>query len=139
MFNKLYSYGVSEKFITLLENIKVQLSLRWPNGITNFFTLNIGPKQASNLSPILFSLFTNDINDIFGNSMCQPTKTYQLTLNNLLYADGLVLLSETCSGLQNCLEKLQQCCHKWKLKVNTKNKNNDMWKEAVSHAKFLHF
>ena len=36
LFDKLYSYGVSEKFITLLENIynKVQLSVRLPNGIT---------------------------------------------------------------------------------------------------------
>ena len=36
LFDKLYSYEVSEKFITLLENIynKVQLSVRLPNGIT---------------------------------------------------------------------------------------------------------
>ena len=67
----------------------------------------------------LFNLFINEINDIFDNSQCQPPKIYQFTLNNLLYADDLVLFSETSSGLQNCLDKLQQYCYKWKLTVNT--------------------
>ena len=81
---------------------------------------NKGLKQSCNLSPILFNLFINDINDIFDNSPCQPPKIYQLTLNNLLYADDLVLLSETNLRLQNCLGKLQQYCRRWKLTVNNK-------------------
>ena len=40
-------------------------------------------------------------------------------MNSLLYADGLILVSESRFGLQNCLEKLQTYCDKWKLKVNT--------------------
>ena len=133
MFDKLYSYGISEKFITLLENIysKVQLSIRLPNGITNPFTSNIGLKQDCYLSPILFNLFINDISDIFDINLCQPRKIYQLTLNKLL------LIWWSCSSLINKLG-LQQYCHKWKLTVNTK-KNNDSCKERVSHGKFLHF
>ena len=115
MFDKLHLYGVSEKFITLLENIysNVQQSVCLPNGITNPFLSNIGLKKGCNLSPILFNLFINDINDIFDNSLCQPPNIYQVTLNNLLYA-------ETSSGLQKCLEKLQQCCYKWKITVKAK-------------------
>ena len=100
LFDKLYSYGVSGKLITLLENIysKVQLSVRLPNGIRNPLASNIGLKQSCNLSPILFGLFINDINDTFGNSLCQPP-IYWLTLNNLSYADDLALFSETSSRL----------------------------------------
>ena len=90
---------------------KVQPSIRLPNGTKNSFTSNIGLKQGCNLRPILFNFFINDINDIFSNnifnSLCQPPKIYQLTLNNLLSADDLVLLSETRLVLQNCLGKLQ--------------------------------
>ena len=122
MFDELHSNGLSEKLINLLQNIygKGQLRVRLPNGIRKPFTSNIGPKQSCNLSPILFDLFVNDINDIFDNSLCQQLNIYQLTLNSLLHADDIVLFSETSSELQNCYDNLQQYCHKWKLTVNIK-------------------
>ena len=41
-------------------------------------------------------------------------------LSNLLYADDLILISETKTGLQSCLDNLQACFQKWKLTVNNK-------------------
>ena len=38
----------------------------------------------------------------------------------MLYADDLVLVSETSSGLQNCLDRLRGYCDKWRLTVNIK-------------------
>ena len=41
----------------------------------------------------------------------------------LLYADDLVILSTSASGLQNSLDKINSYCDKWKLEVNlTKSK-----------------
>ena len=37
-----------------------------------------------------------------------------------MFADDLVLLSETPDGLQSCLDKLQQYTKKWKLEINLK-------------------
>ena len=99
---------------------KVKLSVRLQDGITDFFTSNVGLKQGCNLSPILFNLFINDINHIFDTTFCQPPTMYNLTLSNLLYADDLILISESSSGLQNCLDRLETYCKKWKLTVNTK-------------------
>ena len=73
------------------------------------------------MSPILFNIFINDLNEIFDKTFCQPAKIKNLTLNNLLYADDLILVSETSSGLQNCLDRLQEYCDKWRLTVNIKN------------------
>ena len=43
----------------------------------------------------------------------------------LLYADDLILLSETRDGLQKCLDKLHEYCNEWGLTVNT-NKSKVM-------------
>ena len=99
---------------------KIHLSVRLPDGITQCFSSNIGLKQGCNLSPILFNIFINDLNEIFDKTFCQPAKIKNLTLNNLLYADDLVLVSETSSGLQNCLDRLQEYCDKWRLTINIK-------------------
>ena len=40
-------------------------------------------------------------------------------LNTLLYADDIVLLSDSKEGLQNCLNALSNYCSSWKLQVNT--------------------
>ena len=107
---------------------KVHLSIRLPNGITQSFSSNIGLKQGCNQSPILFNIFINDLNEIFDETFCQPAKIKNLTLNNLLYADDLVLVSETSSGLQNCLDRLQEYCDKWRLTVNIKKTKLWQWK-----------
>ena len=41
-------------------------------------------------------------------------------INSLLYADDLVILSRSKTGLQNCLNALSLYCDKWKLKINPK-------------------
>ena len=103
---------------------KIHLSVRLPDGITQCFSSNIGLKQGCNLSPILFNIFINDLNEIFDKTFCQPAKIKNLTLNNLLYTDDLILVSETSSGLQNCLDRLQEYCDKWRLTFNIKKTQN---------------
>ena len=92
-------------------------SIKLPNGITDSFKTNRGIRQGDGLSPLLFCLFMDDIKSIFDES-CDPCKIGNLDLNHLIYADDLVLLSETKLGLQHCLNKLDEYCLKWKLKVN---------------------
>ena len=99
---------------------KTESSVQLQNGLTRAFPTTIGLKRGCNLSPILFNLFINDSNDIFDEISCQPAQLAYIRVNSLLYAENLILVSESRFGLRNCLKKLQTYCDKWKLKVNKK-------------------
>ena len=43
-----------------------------------------------------------------------------MKLNSLLYADDLIILSQSKVGLQNCLNTLSSYCNPWMLKINPK-------------------
>lgn len=121
LFFKLIQYGCSKNFIRLIISMysSVNCSVKLEKGSTPFFKSHVGVKQGCNLSPTLFNMFINDIPNLF-NSSCAPVKLGKTELNCLLYADDLVLLSESKSGLQNCLTKLGSYTKKWKLNINLK-------------------
>ena len=79
---------------------------------------SIGLKQGDNLSPILFDIFFDDVNQIF-DSQCNPVIfNSEISLNHLLYADDILSLS--LEGLQNSLNKLETYCKEWHLVVSIK-------------------
>ena len=92
---------------------KTKLSVHLPSGITEFFPSNVGLKQGCNMSPILFNLFVSNINEIFDVRFCQLVSLGNIKLSNLLYADDLILISETKTSLQGCLDNLEAYCQKW--------------------------
>ena len=64
-----------------------------------------GVKQGCNLSPNLFNIFVNDLPDIL-DSICDPVLFSESKKNCLLYADDLLLMSNSENGLQQCLNDL---------------------------------
>jgi hypothetical protein len=85
--------------------------------LTDNFQSFVGVRQGVNLRPTLFKLFINDIPNIFDDS-CSPVSLLTRKLHCLLYADDLVLLSESPQGLQNSLTKLSHYCDEWGLQIN---------------------
>jgi len=73
--------------------------------VSDNFTSNIGVRQGANLRTTLSKIFINDLVKIFNDS-CDPVSLNCLKLNCLMYADYLVLMSETAEGLQNSLNIL---------------------------------
>ena len=122
LFKKLQNYGIYGKSLNLIIDLyaKTKCSIKSNNHITDFFSYKKGVRQGCPLSPLLFNLFINDLVDIINkNSMSN------INLNTLLYADDLVLMTESKEGLQSQIDTLQDYCQKWKLKINN-NKTKTM-------------
>ena len=121
LFYKLLLCGCSKSFLKCILGMysSVRYSVKLEDGTTPFFNSFIGVKQSCNLSPTLFNIFINDVPNLFDDS-CDPVRLGNTNLNCLLYADDLVLLSESQKGLQSCLTKLERYTNRWKLNINKK-------------------
>ena len=88
------------------------------NGISVPFPSESGVKQGDVLSPLLFNFFIDDLTQELTGSAFDPVVIGNTSTNILLYADDIVLLSQSKEGLQNCLNTLYDYCSVWKLQVN---------------------
>ncbi|KAL5013090.1 hypothetical protein ScPMuIL_011641 [Solemya velum] len=96
--------------------------------MSEFFNSNIGVKQGENLSPFLFALFLNDLEDFLSDNNVNDLKDMSrlsrehigmyLKLLLLLYADDTIIFAETAKELQHALDVFQSYCNLWKLTVN---------------------
>ena len=70
------------------------------------------------MSPVLFALFINEIEINLIVKGCIPYECANISLFLLMYADDLVLFSETVNGLQQMLDCLFEYSQKWVMEVN---------------------
>ena len=70
------------------------------------------------MSPVLFSMFLNDLATGINELNC-GSKLNNLDVSILLlYADGIVLIAPNKASLQKMLDYLSNWCRKWKMAVN---------------------
>ena len=122
LYLKLLNSGVSSKFVNLIKDMyaRLQVSVNVPDGLGLPFKSHVGLKQGCNLSPLLFNMFINGLVDIMNldNGHAPFLGPHQVSC--LLYADDLILVSESKEGLQESIDKLSQFTSKWFLEVNMK-------------------
>ena len=87
--------------------------------LSSFFNNDTGVLQGEVISPILFSIYVNDYENEFLNCGIEPLELQNLSLFLLMYADDMILFSESVGDLQQMLDKLLLYTNKWSLSVNT--------------------
>ena len=117
---KLVEAGVGGKYLSVLKSKygNIELRVRLDNiSLSGVFSSGVGVFQGDNLIPNVFNIFINDMTKLFDSSCCPESPGSRL-LNSLLYADDLLLLSESAEGLQNCMNKVYNYCLNWGLAIN---------------------
>ena len=101
-----------------------QFGFNCPSGFREEAFWNIVPIGSNvKLSPVV-SAILNFISDQ-KNNKSTPLKLIDSNIGCLLFADDLLILSETKEGLQHSLNNLSNYCDNWQLAINV-NKTKSM-------------
>ncbi len=92
--------------------------------LTDWFNTQYGVKQGDTLSPTMCNIYINDIVDEV-KQLNSGVDIDGINISILLYADDIVLISDSEIGLQRLLDKVYDWSLKWRIKFNV-NKSNVM-------------
>jgi hypothetical protein len=121
LLQKLVKHGIDGKVYHMIANMysEVTYTVKTQHGLSNYIHSNIGLKQGCVCSPTLFNIYVNDIQDYLKDQASMPPLLYDTPITHLLFADDLVLLSTSMTGLQHSINCLHQFCNDWRLQINT--------------------
>ena len=116
------------KFFKVIQNLYLNIKscVSQENELSSFFGSYCGVRQGENLSPVIFSLFLNDLESFLvekqnnGITVENHTEDISIFLKIivLLYADDTVILVSDPDSFQKCLDDFNDYCNDWKLKIN---------------------
>ena len=134
LWQKLLQQNVNGKMLKIIYSMydSAKSCVRQNQHLSNYFFSNVGVRQGENLSPILFSLFLNDLVEFISHGfdgLTNITEAIHLFCDTddvevyfklylLLYADDTVILAESQEQLQAALNSMYLYCQTWKLQVN---------------------
>ncbi len=95
-----------------------------------WFPVKAGVRQGDSLSPVLFSIFINDLAQGVSD-LKQGINIGDDRLDLLLYADDIVLISKDVKGAQQQLDFMTTWCSQWGMAINAK-------KSQVMHIRHHH-
>ena len=130
LFTKLMKCGISSKMLNMIIALynNVTSCVKLNNSITDEFPCEFCLRQGDCLSPILFSLYINDLTG-------KLSRKKQMTdIDILLYADDLAMLVNSREGLQDKLNLLHLYCKDRNLHVNV-NKSKIMVFNAIKDTR----
>ena len=128
LWRKLIQSGITGKCFTVIKNMyqNIRSQVLQNGNLSRVFESEVGVRQGENLSPLLFALYVNDLEDFLERSGAQPLNLQcnideiegMLKLLVLLYADDTVIFADSVRNLQTCIDALSNYCGMWKLSVN---------------------
>ena len=122
LWTKLERLGVHGWFLDGIKALyaEVPMAVKTAQGLTCTFDSVMGVKQGCPLSPTLFGLYLDDLEDAMRakQHLLDAPSLDGLRLLALLYADDLALVSTSMAGLQAQLDVLHEYARRWGLIVN---------------------
>jgi len=139
LWSKMINVGIDGKLLTLIRSMydEVKLQVKHMGKLSDVFNSNVGLFQGEITSPILFSLFINDIEFGLQNGINAGITLDQISIYLLLFADDAALFSETPEGLQESLNNLETYCDKWNLTVNIEKTKVMVFRKGGTISKTL--
>jgi hypothetical protein len=101
----------------LYEEVKVKI--RTSAGISESFRSDIGVKHGCPLSPTLFGLYIDKLEEWLNSQEGDGALLGDFVIRLLLYADDLILIAKSALGLQEHLISLEHFCSTLRMQVNT--------------------
>ena len=121
LWYKLIKMGVRGKILNVVmsmyKHIKSQVKLDC--NISMGFNCELGVRQGECLSPFLFAMYLNDLEDELYLKGSTGVDVGMFKMFLLLYADDIIIFANTAEELQNNLDILAEYCNRNRLVVNT--------------------
>ena len=119
LWGKLESMGIQGKILQCIKAMysDVKCKVKVGGEVGSNFSVTTGLRQGCVLSPLLFSLYVNDLMEVLRREEI-GIRIDNLTIPGLLFADDLVITAEKSSDLNRALEVVYGWCNRWKLKIN---------------------
>ena len=144
LWYKLLKIGINGKVFNIVcemyENVKTQV--KGPNNtLGDEFACNLGVRPGETLSPFLFAMYINDVEEYLisrdGNNKL-GSAVGLLKLYVLLYADDACILARSKEGLDEGMKYLYDYCRLWKMTLNTTKTKIIIfgWKSYIAPPEF---
>ena len=117
MLSKLLVNGISGNFYRIVKlSYNVPKSCVLINNLeTDYFEVQCGVKQEDITSPTIFSLYINElINELNSLNLGVPIDEENICV--LLYAEDIVIFSDTEASLKTLQNTVHKWCSQWRLK-----------------------
>ena len=122
LIKKLKDRGINGKVLEIIKTLYLEdtASVKIGNKFSKPFKTNRGVRQGCVLSPLLFILFLSDLQELLDRSKDNVKLDKDVEISCLMWADDILILSETKEGLQRKLNTLAGYSKVNRLTVNTK-------------------
>ena len=122
LWRKLAGRGVQGWFLDSIKALygSVPMAVKTNEGLSSSFECVMGVKQGCPLSPTLFGMYLDDLEQVFmvHHEMLDLPEFSVQRVPVLLYADDLALVATSARGLQSQLDLLHAYADTWGLTVN---------------------
>ena len=118
---KMYKSGIQGKILRIIKNMyeNVKSCVKSCSTYSEYLSYAVGLRQGEVMSPILFSLFVEDLELFLQDGVHSGLNIEDIILILLLFADDMAILGKSPEEIQSHLDNLYLYCNSWGLNVNT--------------------